>query len=263
MKFWLIFKHAIKQLIGNGRVVGQIILPAIIIDFAVNALISQEFLFMPFETFQRMEKYAYLSDTVSNQQIEKFIPFVVQTILGLSVAVLWHRYVLLNERPTMARWFQPGRMFAYFLTGILLFLPIIVTSTLFFLSFSFLSYADKADDGLLFSLIPFGLSLLLVILFMVWFRLATVLPGVALGAKTSVREIWTKTKGQKFTFFGLGVVLVVMTGLLNIEISFYLNLPLMVSISLRAISTYLQTIIFLSVLTTLYGHYIQGRALVR
>ncbi|BCH59661.1 hypothetical protein RvVAR0630_22850 [Agrobacterium vitis] len=75
-------------------------------------------------------------------------------------------------------------------------------------------------------------------------------------------ETWRITSGETKVFAGLSVVMILLT--LAFSAANYLmpDIPFIIALAWQNIAVYLQTVIILSMLTTLYGHYIERRSLI-
>lgn len=261
MKSWVIFKHAIRQLTGNWRAVCQIALPAIIISFAMDAFVSRDVLFLSVHEIQE-QLQAIISTYHGEKLVEIYTVAFLKAILALWVAVAWHRYVLLNEVPNTIPKFRGVRMLMYFLKGLLILLPVflalvMILSPLIFTS-AFLNPNGTTPAAFV---VILGLCVLIAS-FLVIMRLSTLLPGAALGHPLSMIETWRRTEGQTSVFAGLSLLIVVLTMVISLGRFVTAYMPLIAALGFQTIAIYLQTLVFLSVLTTLYGHYIEKRPLV-
>lgn len=184
-------------------------------------------------------------------------------VLGLVcaywVAVAWHRYVLLNEYPdAVLPAFRGGRVLAYF--GRVVLLALVLVLPLIILGVVTANLVGGRGGSW-----PVGLTVLFVIAGAVFFwastRLSMVLPAAAIGEPLGLAGAWAATQpislrvfGLLGLFFGLGVVLGI--GLVGL----FLISPIVALIGMAAIQWFLM-VLGLSVLTTLYGVYVEGRAI--
>ena len=93
-------------------------------------------------------------------------------------------------------------------------------------------------------------------------RLSPLLPAAALGEKQRMREAWAMTRGQGPAFVTLSLILVAGNGALiaaGTELGL-LHLTILAWAWL-AVSYWLRTMVGVSVLTTIYGHYVEKRPL--
>jgi hypothetical protein len=186
---------------------------------------------------------------------------IVVLITSLWMAVAWHRYILLSEQPTgFIPPFNGDRILAYFLRslgyGILLILIGMVLGLV--MGFILSPIAGGGRMGLFMILMSILVYLPLVIL---GFRLTAGLPGAALGAGTDFMAGWQATQGATVDIAVLSVF-VVGAHLIFGLIDFYLLSGVWVlSFLWNAIVGWLIAMIGISVLTTLYGHYVEKRPL--
>ncbi|MFC2969969.1 hypothetical protein [Acidimangrovimonas pyrenivorans] len=206
------------------------------------------------------------------------MPFVVVLWFATVfwIAIGWHRYVLRLERPVVVfpRW-HGRRLLAYFGRAaqmtLLLFLAAIPVVLFFVLSFvlfpsSFapgLSQPATLPGTSMFApkiLIQFILGIAAA-----WFgfRVAPMLPAAALGEEMPLRWAWIETAGQGGTFLALAAL---------VSVSDWLILESYLVLSLLHLGTVLQVwmavagwarlMVGISLLTTIYGHYVEKRPLV-
>ena len=103
-----------------------------------------------------------------------------------------------------------------------------------------------------------GLSLLGLCSY-VFFRLGLVLPAAALGQSLKLRESWDATKRDTTALVQLAVI--VMGGRLLIEIPGMIDGTTggVVSLVYNVVLNWFVTMIGVSLLTTLYGYFVEGR----
>lgn len=170
--------------------------------------------------------------------------------------VSWHRFVLLEEYPS--GWIPPfrfDRILSYLGHGLLLGLVAIVL---------------MIPIGLLIALFgAMGIEVLAVVLaipayiavVIVMYRLIPILPAAAIGKPLKLKDSFNATKGATGAIIVLllvlfGVNLLVQLAVMGLTV---VLAPLAMLFSLAA-SLFL-SIVNISVLTTFYGHYIEGRAI--
>ncbi|WP_180572672.1 hypothetical protein [Agrobacterium vitis] len=261
MKSWRIFKHSIKQLIGNWKTVLRIVLPALLLSLALDAFVSREIIFLSVDDVRH--QIQWIASTYHGEKLlEIYAAAFIKLILGLWVAITWHRYVLLNEIPSIPPKFRGKRISAYFLKGILVTLPAFLLVLPIILPIIILSMLYKSPNTEPVTLIFILLALIFIAAFIIILRLSTLLPGAALGKSTSMLETWRITSGETKVFAGLSVVMILLT--LAFSAANYLmpDIPFIIALAWQNIAVYLQTVIILSMLTTLYGHYIERRSLI-
>jgi len=182
---------------------------------------------------------------------------LVATLFVFSwVAVSWHRYVLLEEYPGLlpALSGRPigayiGRSLLLALILILLALPVGIILGIF-------------AGLMLSSMVAFVIinAVLGTLFGWVWLRLAIVLPGTALGKPIPIGEAWRTSGRMSGAIMQAAFILVVLNLLTGLVFGTALGGNIIGDI-LNLIVTWVTMMVGISMLTTLYGHLIEGRAL--
>lgn len=181
--------------------------------------------------------------------------FLVSMLFLVWAVVNWHRYVLLEEYPT--GWLNPpksDRIFAYVGQMLILFL----VGFVFMFIFGFVAGVIGA---------AFSQVAAFAIMVVGWFivipvatRLSLILPAAAIGRPLSLKEAWNNTQGAMGTVFVLVISLMLIGAVVHLVATLALS-P--VSPSLAAIFSFGSQVFLgflnVSILTTLYGHYVEGR----
>ena len=264
MQGWLIFKHAVVMLWGNKAVAFRLgFVPLIIATISITAFV------VLFSDLGLMQETLFGRSSSATQpqilpdQLGEFYTgilgfLLLSMIFTIWVIVAWHRFILLEEDPTgFVTPFNGDRILAYlgqilklFLVGFLISLPF------------------GAVFGLVLAVSPStliaGLFVLSAVFFawlvLVFYRLSITLPASAIGRPISLREAWRATEGTWWVLF----VLVLLAGLTQMLIQFVVSLLLVVPLLGFAVNLLISFAIGMlnaSILTTLYGHYIEGRDL--
>jgi hypothetical protein len=191
-----------------------------------------------------------------------FVFVLVLLVTSLWIAVGWHRYILLNERPTgFVPVFDAERIFAYFLRslgyGILL---ILIAMVLGLVVGGLLSpLVTNGRVGLFMILSALLIQLPLVLLS---FRFTAGLPGAALGQGTDFMAGWQATSGATMDIAVLSVIVVVANLALTLIDVYVFGGLWILSLIWGLLVGWLVTMVGISILTTLYGHYVEKRPLV-
>ena len=176
------------------------------------------------------------------------------------IAVAWHRYVLLDEQPQgQFPAFDGGRLFSYALLslgiGILCVITGVVVGTV---------------AGLLVLVAPplaFVAGVLaLAAALIVGYRLAPVLPASAIGKPLTFGAAWEATKGASGAIVVLAIVSAIAALIIDLPaILFAYAGPLgrILSLIWTLGTDWVKMLVGVSILTTLYGHYVEGRAIPR
>ena len=100
-----------------------------------------------------------------------------------------------------------------------------------------------------------------VVLTALMLRLLTALPGASVRHPRPFGAAWAATKGRVPTFLLLAVVVVVGQTLLPHAISIVATMSITLAVLLYVLLSWLAALIMLSLITTLWGHFVEGRAL--
>ena len=100
-----------------------------------------------------------------------------------------------------------------------------------------------------------------VIFIWVGLRLSVVLPAAALGNLMRIGESWQVTTPAANALWGVAVLLAVLNTVLSYIGTFFVPADLAMALVFQTAIYIIEGLIFVSVLTTLYGHLVEGRAL--
>ncbi|OSP54620.1 hypothetical protein [Pseudoruegeria sp. SK021] len=187
---------------------------------------------------------------------------IVQSAIGLWVLVAWHRYVLLEERPGRFSATVPmDRVLGYLGQLILIVLASVAATAVVGLAVLLVLtlFGDSAFGLALSFLLAVGC---VVLVYPFVLRLSVALPAAAIGQRLGLRGAWEATRGQTGLCLGLllwGVVASLVAWLPMILLAFVL--PTALFIVANAVFQVLCTVVAASVLTTLYGYFVQKRVL--
>ncbi len=186
--------------------------------------------------------------------------FVAVLVAGLWVVVAWHRFVLLDEAPgpLLPTW-RGDRILAYFIKSLLI-------TALVFLAGVVMGIVVVAIGAVAHGswpiLLPLSLALYAVVV-LISYRVSPMLPAVAIGEQMTFGDAWRATKGASDEILILAVESVIASAVISLPI-YVLPANLvgsLLSMVWSAGVTWLTTMVGVSILTTLYGHFVQGRAL--
>lgn len=191
-----------------------------------------------------------------------FVTAVLSIVIWLWIAVAWHRFVLREEMPTgFLPAFNGGAIGAYLVAciifGLILFAVALPIALLSGLILAPMVMTTAGPPGIVTGFVMF--VVIYLPLAYVAYRISPILPSAALGARLPVREAWYATGAAGIDFIGLAVV--------SVMASYVLNLPgILMADSLPGViwgfaANWISVMVGASVLTTIYGHYVEGRAL--
>jgi len=257
MQGWNIFIHSARMVFGNLG-------PALRISgvlYAAYMAVNAYFLLTYSDDLMALEKTMAAGILPPEFPGGLFptmvLSFVVGLLSSLWIAVLWHRFVLLSEVPqTIIPPFYAGMIAAYLgktiQLGLVLAIVGILLGMLLGVALGPLLGAFSA------SVIP--LTLLGVLLFMSY-RLGLVFPAVALKAPISFKTSWDKTQTASGSIAQLAIIAVVFVLLIQIPSSMNPDPTSVVNLVYSYVVGWIAMMVGISVLTTLYGIYVEGRGL--
>jgi len=247
---WKIFSHSLNMVLRNWRDALRIALVPVLIGVVLFVA------FLGGLMSEAMHMDANGVPTVDPALAGPlFLAAVVFIILELWVFVNWHRFVLLEEYPQ--GWIPPfrgGRILAYIGVSLILALVMGLVAAVVIGMVVMMSAA----------VFPPVIAMILAIAAFVFvgvflFRLLPMLPAAAIGERLSMSQSLQATRGTAGTAIMLFVVLILVQLLLQFIVgaSMMVFAPLGFIFSLGA--ALVMTLVNVSILTTLYGHYVQGR----
>lgn len=252
---WKIFRHAWRQLFGNfGAAIKVSLVP-----FLSGMLIFLAFLFgAGFLNAASYDTAFTLPPLGAVLMI--IIGFVFLLLFAISIAVNWHRYILLAEQPRWWPRLHRGPILIYLgraiLIGLVWILPIGI-----FVAIS-RAISTNTAFGIGFGLGIFAIAVILIL--PLWWRLSASLPGAAIAGET-IGKTWNATRGAYGTLMML-TLLLAGTHLLCAVPDLVVpqpHGPQTIFMFLWDIATgWFLAMLELSILTTLYGHYVEKRDLV-
>ena len=252
-----IVSHSIRQLFGNPSAALRIFLLPTMLTFAFMNYFQLNCLFSGPAILNAIHGgyFPWLATTAL---------FVFSEALFLWSAVAWHRFVLLNEAPTLP--FMPphvGRILAYFgrmlWPTLLVFVPMFAIA--FATGFAIASLGNKifapTDSVIRFTSLAIGLPVTALLL-----RLMTSLPATALGMPGSVKQAWTATRSQRPTLLivAAGMILFKDGTAWLMQVA-SVGTETAAGAAIRVTIYAMGAMLALSFLTTLYGYYIEKRPL--
>jgi len=239
---WKIFSHSVFLLNHNLRDALRISSPLIL------AMVLS-FVFGGATTIDNLEAGSSQSSGLN------LLLQLLTAVAGLWVAVAWHRFVLLEEIGNGLPTFHGGRMFAYFLVVLGMTLVLALAAG-----------AMGALAGVLFgSFTPlFFIVIIAIAVFAMWafYRLSPLLPAAALGQSIGVKQAWEATSDISGSVLAAALLLIffsILCGAVAALIMFQVSI--LVGVILIAVLQWAYTMVGISILTTIYGITIEGRAI--
>ena len=189
-----------------------------------------------------------------------------QAIAFASIAVNWHRYVLLDEIPHGAQRLRiDTTVWRYF--GNIILMVLILMACALPLGVLILILAYTMREASLFLVIPFYIAAALAA-FSASYRLSIKLPAIALGRRDfGFREAYSISAGNFWQMLGFGMLLVLVAisvGLVSAGIGFVTgamggNPGLALGVAIQLVAQWAMTILGITGLTSLYGYFVESR----
>ena len=182
------------------------------------------------------------------------VPAIANGITALWAAVAWHRFILLDE--TAVGWVAPlkwDRIAAYFVRSIivgLLFVPLLI-------AFAILNFTMMGLGG--------GVGTVAAVVVMIFavlvisYRLSPVLVAAALGAPLPIAQAWEATRGHAGEFLGLSVLSLISVGVVAALTWAIGRGNYALAMAWDVIAEWGWRIGAISIITTIYGHYVEKR----
>jgi hypothetical protein len=180
-------------------------------------------------------------------------------VMVVWLAVAWHRYILLQEIPAgPLPAFNQSRILAYIGFSILLGLILFAVSIVVGLVLSPLLFLGPIVFGIVASIVVIAIALV------VDYRFGLVLPAKALGQPLTFGEAWRATAGQTGTILVLAVVSALAAVVIDIPAAILGLLPgigTILALIWTLATGWVKAVVGVSILTTLYGVYIEKRSI--
>ncbi len=247
-----LFVHSVRLVLSDWRNAMKIT-GLLYLIYAVPALL----LGLLFPVPQTTDPSAALGAMASFAPVG-IITTLLMAIVYVWLAVTWHRYILLEEQPSgQLPAFRQSEIMSYAGNAILLWLITLgifigvglVTSPLAFLG---------VIGAILISIIIISIALI------VGYRLGLVLPSRAIGQRLTFRESWAATTGRNATILVLAIVSALAAVAVDIPamvLAFLPGIGGLLAMLWRLASGWVTILVGVSILTTLYGVFIEKRSI--
>jgi hypothetical protein len=244
MKGWHIFSHSISLVWRNMYQALQIgLVPVVILVGLVTLLVPQ--IGMEMGTTLRNDG---LKEAVQSEQISLFPFFLIillWALITIWVFVSWHRYVLMEEYPK--GWiptFRTDRILSYIGNGLKLMLLMFCISVLV----------------VLLAVVTGGIAFVLILaVAVISYRFVAIFPAAAIGEPMTLREAWNATKGSTGSIIVMLLLFFVLQLVLSGAIAAMQSIAPILGLASQMTVALFMTLVNVSVMTTFYGHYVQGR----
>lgn len=176
-------------------------------------------------------------------------------VASLWIAVGWHRYVLNEEYPTgwLPRW-HGSEMLAYLGRSLMIGILIVLAAVAAGLVVALLGTLSSALGSL-------GLLGLIGLAGYLFFRLGVMLPAAAIGTRMTLAEAWAATRDDGGAVLVLAAIVIGASLLIQAPAFIGADAGSPLTLVYTLVTGWFVTVVGISVLTTLYGHYVEGRAI--
>lgn len=257
MQGWKIFIHSVQMVFGNLgpalRVSGVL--------YAIYVVVNAYFLLTYSDDLADLQRAlvtgALPPQLPSGLFSTMLMSFITGLLTSLWIAVLWHRFILLSQIPQTAVPPLYFRMVAAYLgktIQLALMLAVVVLALGMLLGVAL----GPLIGALAESAIPL---ILLGVLLYLSYRLGLVFPAVALKAPISFKGSWEKTQTASVAIAQLAVIAVVFVLLIQIPSNMNPDPTSVINLVYSYVVGWISMMVGISVLTTLYGIYVEGREL--
>ncbi len=249
MKGVQIFSHSVRQVMDNLapalKVSGVLYLVQVVITGALGYALSS----------------AGMSGMGGGMGLGVILVLVVSLITGIWIAVAWHRYVLLGEEPAgYVPPFMGDRMGSYFIKSLLIGLVLLVLGMILGMVVGTL-FGRLLMGNMLIGMLLMAVMVQVPMIYL-GLRMAAALPGTALGQNPPLMAGWQATAGEWRPLLQLAVIMALALWVVNLISWFVFGGYGVMAQLWQVIVGWPVTMVGLSILTTLYGHYIEKRPLV-
>lgn len=262
---WQIVKHAFSMVFGNlSDAIKASLVPILV---AVVAILLAVMVFdMPMSMLSGAGGPAQMMmQPPASAYLGLLLIIVVYMFVFGWIAVTWHRYVLLEEYPASVPAISGRPIWPYIGKTILIGLIIVVIAIPLFFIIGLLGAGVAMGGGGMGGAMIVGAVIGLVIgaiLTWLWFRFAIVLPGTAIGKPMKIGEGWSATKALSGTIFQATLIIVAINVVATLVVAVVsAGVPILGAI-LNLGVTWVTLMVGASLLTTLYGHIVEGRPLI-
>lgn len=259
MKAIQIFLHSLRQVTGNLSDAIRVSAAPYALQFVVSLLLLGTAAATgqadPMEMAKNGGGMVFLLAALLN--------LVVVLITSIWAAVAWHRFVLKGEAPTgFIPPFRGDRNWAYFARsfGIGILCVVLAIPLGFIGAMVAMPFFNETGPGVL------GLAIVFLVTYLpltvISYRLSTALPATALDAPSAFTAGWEATKGESATFIVLALISVVAVFAISTIGAKLFGGIMVLALIWQLLFGWFTIMVGLSILTTLYGHYIEKRPLV-
>jgi len=257
MKGVSILIHAIGMVTSNLGAALRISAVLMAVQFALALVLGVQFIYMGEDQSELMMSGNYPYGSAA-------LLMIIQAISALWIAVTWHRFILREEQPgAVMPAFNGPAMLSYLWAGIIFVLIVIVVAIPFGILAGLVAAPMVATGSAVG--VSIGGLLLFVIVWIpvayVSYRISPILPSAALEARIPLKEAWYATGTSGAAFVVLAVASVLAVWVANLPVALLGSFSTFLAFVWAFAVQWAVLLVGASVLTTIYGHYVEKRPL--
>lgn len=245
-----LFTHAVRMILHDPATTLRVLMPGILLIIASSFGIAH---FMP---------EALLSPVITPDQMQDISAadagaMLLSGLAGIAgyvvLAVFWHRHVLLMGDARETALFPGMGVMGGYLWRVILVALIQTAAALPIVAVSGIvaTVAPVVFAGLVASVLFFWIAL----------RVSLILPAAAMGRALKIGESWEATAPMSAQIWGLALILGVLSSIFAIVLGQLGSAQSTAGLWFQTLSFLVEGLISVSILTTLYGHLVEGRPL--
>ncbi|SFR54121.1 hypothetical protein SAMN04488005_2731 [Yoonia tamlensis] len=192
-----------------------------------------------------------------------FVLLTLAVFVSAWVAVSWHRFILLEEYSGILPSVTGRPIWPYVGKSMLLGLLIAVLGLLVGMVFGLVlvPLAHAGETAAYLGAAIIGI-LMVAVLSLMWFRMGVALPATAVGKPIKLGAAWSATSGINGTIIGIVLIIAVVTFIAGTAVQGLYGIHPALGFAVDIFVQWLTLMVGVSILTTLYGHVIEGRPLI-
>ncbi|OUD09682.1 hypothetical protein BVC71_07555 [Marivivens niveibacter] len=247
---WKIVLHAFRMIFGNIVDALKVSVGPMLI-FVVLTLVVGQIVNLPSGSFHDMGSVQ--PDTAGTMFFAVLILCAAAIFIFAWIAVAWHRFILLEEYPGVLPTLADRPIGQYVAKSLIIALILIVIGA----AAGMVVMMLLSMGGLF--LLSIGMSVVLLLINYLGLRFGLMLPAAAVGQNMSIGESMAKTKESSGQILGVTTILIAMNFASTLIVGMFYEFATIIAFVLDIATNWLFIMLNVSVLTTLFGHLVEGR----
>lgn len=253
---WQLFVHAVRMVFNN---LGDA-LKVSVVPYLISAVISAYFMTRFGNAMMEMQQGGMMMPP-SGYFFWVFLLAVVNILMAIWIAVAWHRFILLEERPGG---FIPafhganigGYLWRSIVIGIMAGIVVMILAFVLGLLFHTIGMTGRGSGGAILMGLIIAAVLMIIVL-----RFSPALVGAAIGSEAGFGTAWRSTRNASGAILVLAIISAIANTVLQAPSQLGANPASTFSIAYNFVIYWVLMMIGISTITTLYGYYVEGRDL--